>query len=197
MLVLKFSMMYDSTHYPSQGSLIPLLSPLLICHPASGVAGFVVNKKGEVLLVQEKWLRRLSLKHWKLPGGHTEKGVTAEREYTIYIFHTQTFSNAHVHANTHLLLMVIRALLCTICSGYFVDYIHIYVGEELWETAVRETWEETGIRSQFVSMLCFRHMHGYRWGTDDIYFACLLRPLTTDITIHPAEIADAKWMDVC
>lgn len=45
-------------------------------------------------------------------------------------------------------------------------------------------------------MLCFRHMHGYHWGTDDIYFACLLRPLNTDITVHPAEIADAKWMDV-
>ena len=69
-------------------------------------------------------------------------------------------------------------------------------GEELWETAIRETWEETGVRSEFVSMLCFRHMHGYRWGTDDIYFACLLRPLSTDITADPSEIADAKWMDV-
>ena len=45
-------------------------------------------------------------------------------------------------------------------------------------------------------MLCFRHMHGYRWGTDDIYFACLLRPLSTDIILQPGEIADAKWMDV-
>ena len=39
-------------------------------------------------------------------------------------------------------------------------------------------------------------MHEYRWGTDDFYIACLLRPLNTDITICPAEIADAKWMDV-
>ena len=67
----------------------------------------------------------------------------------------------------------------------------------MWETAIRETWEETGVKTEFLAMLCFRHMHGYRWGTDDIYFACLLRPLTTEVTINPAEIADAKWMDVC
>ena len=69
-------------------------------------------------------------------------------------------------------------------------------GEELWETAIRETFEETGVKTEFVAMLCFRHMHEYRWGTDDLYFACLLRPLTTDVTINPTEIADAKWMDV-
>ncbi|CAI8027602.1 Nudix hydrolase 8 [Geodia barretti] len=111
-------------------------------HHYIGVAGFVVNAEGQVLLVQEKWLKRLSLRHWKLPGGHTEKG------------------------------------------------------EELWETAIRETFEETGVKTEFVAMLCFRHMHEYRWGTDDIYFVCLLRPLTTDITVNPAEIAEAKWTDV-
>lgn len=35
----------------------------------------MVNVRGEVLLVQEKWIRRLSHSHWKLPGGHTEKGI--------------------------------------------------------------------------------------------------------------------------
>jgi len=69
-------------------------------------------------------------------------------------------------------------------------------GEDIWQTAIRETLEETGIQTEFVSLLCFRHMHGYRWGIDDLYFACLLRPLNTDITISPSEIADAKWMDV-
>ncbi len=80
------------------------------------------------------------------------------------------------------------------CCKHFVP--NFCIGEEIWETAIRETFEETGVKSEFVSMLCFRHMHGYRWGTDDLYFACLLRPLTTEITINPAEIADAKWMNV-
>ena len=66
----------------------------------------------------------------------------------------------------------------------------------MWQTAIRETEEETGVRTEFVAMLTFRHMHEYRWGTSDIYFSCLLRPLSTDITINPAEIADATWMDV-
>ena len=39
-----------------------------------GVAGFVVNDKNEVLLVQEKWVQRLKMVHWKLPGGHADLG---------------------------------------------------------------------------------------------------------------------------
>lgn len=107
-----------------------------------GVAGFVVNDRQELLVVQEKWLRNIKLIHWKLPGGVADPG------------------------------------------------------ENLWQTAIRETFEETGVRSEFVAVLCFRHMHGYLWGTDDLYFACLLRPINTDIKINPSEIADAKWMDV-
>lgn len=69
-------------------------------------------------------------------------------------------------------------------------------GENVWETAIREVLEETGIRTEFVSLLSFRHMHKYNWGIDDLYFACLLRPLNTDIRVNPAEIAEAKWRDV-
>ena len=73
---------------------------------------------------------------------------------------------------------------------------YVHVGEDLWQTAIRETMEETGINTEFVAMLTFRHMHEYRWGTSDIYFSCLLRPLNTDITVNPSEIAAATWMDV-
>ena len=40
----------------------------------TGVAGFVVNDRNEVLLVQEKWQRDIKLIHWKLPGGVAEQG---------------------------------------------------------------------------------------------------------------------------
>jgi len=59
--------------------VVPHIPPYFVschhCHPPAGVAGFVVNDKEEVLLVQEKWLRRLSIRHWKLPGGHSERGT--------------------------------------------------------------------------------------------------------------------------
>lgn len=69
-------------------------------------------------------------------------------------------------------------------------------GENLWQTAIRETFEETGIRTEFVSLLTFRHMHDYKWGIDDMFFACLLRPLNLDIKINPDEIAAGKWVNV-
>lgn len=61
---------------------------------------------------------------------------------------------------------------------------------------MRETFEETGIRTEFVSVLAFRHMHRYNWDIDDLYYSCLLRPLNTDIQANSSEIAAAKWMDV-
>ena len=72
----------------------------------------------------------------------------------------------------------------------------LITGEDLNQTAIRETFEETGIKTEFVAVLMFRHMHDYHFGAGDIYFACLLRPLTTDVAIDTEEIAAAKWMDV-
>jgi 8-oxo-dGTP pyrophosphatase MutT (NUDIX family) len=69
-------------------------------------------------------------------------------------------------------------------------------GEDLYETAIREVKEETGIDTEFVSVLCFRHMHELKWGIDDLYFICLLRPLNTNIVMDEAEISACKWMKV-
>ncbi len=38
------------------------------------MAGFVVNEKKEVLVIQEKWLRKKNLVHWKFPGGVCDPG---------------------------------------------------------------------------------------------------------------------------
>ena len=72
----------------------------------------------------------------------------------------------------------------------------MFQGEDISETAVREVREETGVETEFVSLLCFRHMHALRWGTDDIYFVCLLKPLTSEVNIDQKEIAASKWVDV-
>jgi len=67
-------------------------------------------------------------------------------------------------------------------------------GEHIADAVVREVLEETGIRSEFISLNCFRHWHGYRYGKSDIYFVCRLKPLSSQITIDPSEISEALWM---
>ena len=69
-------------------------------------------------------------------------------------------------------------------------------GEHIASAAVREVKEETGIDTEFVSLVCFRHWHGYRYGKSDIYFVTRLRPLTYDIEMDPSEISECLWMPV-
>jgi 8-oxo-dGTP diphosphatase len=69
-------------------------------------------------------------------------------------------------------------------------------GEHLIEGAMREVLEETGVRTRFESVACFRHQHGNLFGKSNIYFVCRLAPLSTEITPDPDEIAEARWMPV-
>lgn len=68
--------------------------------------------------------------------------------------------------------------------------------EHLADGVMREVFEETGVRTKFESVICFRHQHGYRFGKSDIYFCCKLSPLSKEIVMDPEEIADARWMPV-
>lgn len=79
-------------------------------------------------------------------------------------------------------------------AGWKLPGGHADLGEELGETAAREVFEEVGVRSEFVSVLAFRHQHGVAWGRDDLYFICRMRALSSDITLDPREISDAAWM---
>eukprot|EP00817_Percolomonadidae_sp_ATCC50343_P004112 CAMPEP_0117429798 /NCGR_PEP_ID=MMETSP0758-20121206/9327_1 /TAXON_ID=63605 /ORGANISM="Percolomonas cosmopolitus, Strain AE-1 (ATCC 50343)" /LENGTH=223 /DNA_ID=CAMNT_0005217157 /DNA_START=45 /DNA_END=713 /DNA_ORIENTATION=- len=68
------------------------------------------------------------------------------------------------------------------------------LGESIGETAVREVFEETGIQAEFVRLIGFRHLQNFRFHTDDLYFVCVLKPLSFNITIDDGEIAEAQWM---
>jgi 8-oxo-dGTP diphosphatase len=69
-------------------------------------------------------------------------------------------------------------------------------GEHLVDGVIREIYEETGIRTQFEYLVCFRHWHGYRFGKSDIYFVSRLSPLNHEIEPQEEEIQECLWMPV-
>ncbi|XP_071789795.1 uncharacterized protein [Asterias amurensis] len=73
---------------------------------------------------------------------------------------------------------------------------HADLDEELAATAKREVKEETGIDAEFVSIVCFRHQHKYKFNQSDIYFVCHMRALTNEIKTCPHEIAECRWMNL-
>jgi 8-oxo-dGTP pyrophosphatase MutT (NUDIX family) len=66
--------------------------------------------------------------------------------------------------------------------------------ETIGEAAIREVWEETGVKSEFLGVLGFRHTHNYRFGKSDLYFVCVLKPLTREINMDGHEIEFCQWM---
>ena len=85
-------------------------------------------------------------------------------------------------------------------------------GEDISVAVVREIKEETGIDSEFVSLVGFREAHhktlrdsknsnnleiaGDGGKLTNLYFICLLTAKSNDIKIQETEIADCKWMEL-
>ncbi|XP_052202239.1 nudix hydrolase 2 isoform X2 [Diospyros lotus] len=67
-------------------------------------------------------------------------------------------------------------------------------GEDICDAAVREVKEETGIDTKFVEILAFRQSHKSFFEKSDLFFACLLQPLSFHIQKQEAEIEAAQWM---
>lgn len=65
-------------------------------------------------------------------------------------------------------------------------------------TAVREVFEETGVRSEFRSLLSIRQQHNHpgAFGMSDMYIICRLRPLTYDINFCVQECLRCEWLDL-
>lgn len=72
----------------------------------------------------------------------------------------------------------------------------LHPGEHIVDAVLREVKEETGIDTEFQSLVCFRHWHGYRHGKSDIYFVCRLTPLSFEIQRDEFEISECLWMPV-
>ena len=48
-------------------------------------------------------------------------------------------------------------------------------GETIQTAAIREVWEETGVKSEFIGVLGFREQLNFRFGQGDLYFTCLMQ----------------------
>lgn len=79
------------------------------------------------------------------------------------------------------------------------------IGESLPVAVQREVLEETGIKTEFVSLISVRHMQpqvgSYRgtFGCSDFYFVAYLRPAngqSGDIQMCTRELSAARWMPV-
>lgn len=63
------------------------------------------------------------------------------------------------------------------------------------DTAIRELFEESGIKGEFESIASQRlSMASTNFKQCDIYTICRLKPLTTEIHFDPIEIAECKWI---
>ncbi|WMV31465.1 hypothetical protein MTR67_024850 [Solanum verrucosum] len=67
-------------------------------------------------------------------------------------------------------------------------------GEDISDAAVREVKEETGVNAKFVELLAFRQSHKSFFDKSDLFFVCMLQPLSHDIQMQEREIEAAQWM---
>ncbi|KAH7546935.1 hypothetical protein FEM48_Zijuj01G0253500 [Ziziphus jujuba var. spinosa] len=67
-------------------------------------------------------------------------------------------------------------------------------GEDIFMAAKREVKEETGIDTEFLEILAFRQSHQSFFGKSDLFFLCVLHPLSFDIQKQDLEIEAAQWM---
>ncbi|XP_062012042.1 nudix hydrolase 10-like isoform X2 [Rosa rugosa] len=69
-------------------------------------------------------------------------------------------------------------------------------GEDITVAAVREVKEETGIDAEFSEVLAFRQAHKLFFEKSDLFFVCMMRPLSFDIQKQDLEIEAAKWISL-
>ncbi|XP_072351799.1 nucleoside diphosphate-linked moiety X motif 6 isoform X1 [Scyliorhinus torazame] len=72
------------------------------------------------------------------------------------------------------------------------------LGEDIGETAAREVFEETGIKSKFISLVSIRQQHNHpgAFGKSDMYIVCRLKAVSFDINFCQEECLRCEWMDL-
>lgn len=92
-------------------------------------------------------------------------------------------------------LLVIKEKISNV--GYKLPGGHIDDAEMISDAAIREVFEETGIKVQFESVISLGHFYPHQFHKSNLYLLCFAKPLSYEINIQDKiEIQDAKWVDV-
>lgn len=73
---------------------------------------------------------------------------------------------------------------------------YVEPGENLVDAAIREVLEETGVNTEFQTLLSMRHTHHGMFECSDIYTVISLKPLTDNIKMDDREISNCQWMKI-
>jgi len=143
-------------------------------------------------VVAELYSRDFELHHAKLDYIMMKKWLQMDVEDKMprYAFHTVGVSGFVLNEETSEVLVVqdrAKTQLWKFPGGFAEP------NENIGDTAVREVMEETGVKSEFQSLLAFRQQHGMGFDQSDLYFICHLKPLSYDITTCPTEIIKCQW----
>ena len=70
------------------------------------------------------------------------------------------------------------------------------LGEDIATGAIREVFEETGIKAEQIGLVGFRHQNNFYFGREDCYFINILEPKTFEINFDRGEIGDCQWISL-
>ncbi|KAF3616194.1 Nudix hydrolase 10 [Capsicum annuum] len=135
-----------------------------------GIGAIVLNDKRELLVVQENCGRLKGTAVWKIPTGVVEEGE-------------DIFEGAirEVKEETGVSLSNTEVSYCT-CDRYCFSKIRRF--------------HLLQIDTEFLEVLAFRQTHKALFEKSDLFFICMMRPLSFDIQKQDLEIEAAQWMPI-
>ncbi|THU52946.1 hypothetical protein C4D60_Mb10t09250 [Musa balbisiana] len=186
----------------------PCMLPSTATHQI-GVGGFVINDNREVLVVKEKKCPLRCSGIWKLPTGFINK---SEEIFSGAVREVKEETGIHGHLLVYMIYSVslqidttfLEVLAFRYHESYFllvpctyisiVVYIYIYIYIYIYVVPFlllnsNPIWFDISFHSAI-----HRHAHQVTFEKSDLFFICMLKPLTSEITIDEREIAAAKWM---
>ncbi|CAN4075446.1 unnamed protein product [Withania somnifera] len=168
--------------------------------------GVIVQIEGPMELSVFNYMLKHSIKVWKLQEGfwyhHAEPHYLmlvhwiADTESTIPANASHKVSIGAIVFNEKRELLVVKEN-CGRLKGSGIWKIPtgtVEEGESIFEGAIREIKEETGIDTEFLEVIAFRQIPKSFFNKSELFFLCLMRPLSFDIQKQDLEIEAAQWM---